>query len=106
MKKFLVGAGLLALTSLPALAQTGPDADVVVVRIQHFPNTRNSITTSFGANSTQVKELARNSNISKEEAAITEATQQALAPLLKQGYTLKSMSGGDYVTTLVLTKQK
>jgi hypothetical protein len=106
MKKFLLGMCLLALPALPALAQTAPEADVVVVRIEHFTNTRNTITTSFGANSTQVKEIAHTSNGVKEAAAITEATQQALAPLLQQGYTLKSMSGGDYVTLLVLTKQK
>ncbi len=106
MKKFLLGAGLLALTSLPVLAQTAPAADVVVVRIQRFGNTRGVITTSFGANNTQAKEIDVPFDTVKGASVITEATQQALAPLAQQGYTLKSMSGGDLVTLIVLTKQK
>jgi len=104
MKKFLVGAGLLALTALPALAQTG-GSEVVVVRVEHNGN-RGLITVSSGANSTQVKELDVTFNSVKAAPILAEATQQALAPLLQQGYTLTGMSGGDLVTTMVLTKKK
>jgi len=107
MKKFLVSAGLLALTALPALAQTAPDADVVVVRVAHQFKGRATITTSFGAGATQVKELeVPGLNETKIASVMTEATQQALAPLFEKGYTLKGMSGGDGVTLIVLTKQK
>lgn len=106
MKKFLLGAGLLALTSLPVLAQTVPEADVAVVRIQYSGRGTLIITKSFGANSTQVKEIDIPSSDLKSAPIITEITQQTLAPLLQQGYTLKSMSGGDLVTLIVLTKQK
>jgi hypothetical protein len=105
MKKFLY-AGLLALATVPALAQTAPRTDVVVVRIAHGGG-RGLVTTSFGPNNTQVKELTIPfSSGNKAAVALTEATQQALAPLVQQGYTVQSMSGGEVTTLIVLTKPK
>lgn len=106
MKKLLLAAGLLALTALPALAQTAPDADVVVLRIEHASNGRLIVSTSSGANSTQARLVPLDFNTVKAVSTITETTQQELAALLKQGYTLKSVSGGDNITLMILTKQK
>ena len=105
MKKFLY-VGLLALATVPALAQTAPRTDVVVVRIAHSGG-RGLVTTSFGPNNTRVKEIdVPFSSGTKAAQALTEATQQALAPLVQQGYTVQSMSGGDIITLIVLTKLK
>lgn len=106
MKKLLLAVGLLALTALPALAQAGPTVEVVVVRISHVFKGHATIATSAGAGATQVKELDLPVNETKNAATITEATQQTLAPLLQQGYTIQSASGGDGITVMVLTKQK
>jgi hypothetical protein len=105
MKKIFLGACLWALVSAPALAQTG-GSDVAVVRVERTGGPHGLITVSLGANSTQAKEIDVPNNSIKAAEALSEATQQALAPLVQQGYAVKAMSGGDFVTVIVLTKQK
>lgn len=105
MKKLVfLGACLVALASSPAKAQTG-GADVVTVRICQNAG-RVYVATSTGAGKAEVSEIEVSNYTNKNIGPIADLYQQTIAKLTQQGYTLKSTSGGDIVTTLIFMKEK
>lgn len=105
MKKLLfLGLCLVALASQPVRAQAS-GSDIVTVRISAGVG-RIYIATSTGLGKTEATEIDVPSYTPKNNAPIADIYQQTIAKLSQQGYTLKGMSGGDSVTTLVFTKEK
>lgn len=106
MKKLLfLGACLVALASQPAVAQAG-SPDVVTVKVKEaFYYLQ--IIISRGAGKPQVLDFPQKAL--KEDGAIEAATQQVIAKLYQEGYTLKETFGGAYPasgtrSTLIFTK--
>lgn len=105
-KLFFIAACLLALGSTPVMAQTG-GPDVAVVRISESLAGRVLITVSRGPGQTETKvDTTIPQNINKNQSPLAEAYQQAVVSMLQQGYTLKGMSGGDNLATLVFVKER
>lgn len=105
MKKlFFIGACLVAFASQPVMAQTGGPS-VATVRISQGAG-RVYIATSTGAGKAEMSEIETPSYTNKNIGPIADIYQQTIAKLSQEGYTLKAMSGGDNVTTLVFTKEK
>jgi basic membrane lipoprotein Med (substrate-binding protein (PBP1-ABC) superfamily) len=105
MKKLIFFAAcLVALTSQPAIAQTG-GADVVVV-VQTYPiagGTRVLVSRSAG-NTEQIDFKSGGKNQAQE----SEGYQQVFTKLYQEGYTLTSTfsPGSMMASTLVFTKKK
>ena len=105
MKKlFFLGACLLALASQPVMAQTG-GSSVVTVRISQSGG-RAYVATSNGIDKAEVSEIEVPTYTNKNIGPTADIFQQTVAKLSQQGYTLKGMSGGDIITTLVFVKDK
>jgi hypothetical protein len=107
MNRFVfLGACLVALTSQPAMAQTGK-ADVVVVRV-YDGNSGKLVIARAGGKTEEV--LFNGSYSRKGLAESTSQFQQTVASLYEQGYALKSTfsSGASAasVATLVFVKEK
>jgi hypothetical protein len=103
MKKLVfLGACLAALASQPVKAQTGGQG-VATVRISQAIG-RVYIAISTGVGSAQISEIETPNYTAKNIGPIADIYQQTIAKLSQQGYTLKGMSGGDNVTTLIFTK--
>jgi hypothetical protein len=103
MKKLLfLGACLVALTSSPAMAQTG-GADVVVVQVS-FGGAGGQILISRGEGKTEVIAVKKDKNQGFE----TEAYQQLIAKLYQEGYAIKSTfsDGVRNDSALVFVKEK
>lgn len=104
MKKLiLLGAGLLALASLPAQAQAG-GADIVVVKVAEYQN-NTQIVIIDRAGKSELMELAGGGGPN----AMTQSAkrvQRVLASLYAQGYVLKSTFTGDHgsMSTLIFVK--
>lgn len=105
MKKLIfLGACLLALASQPVLAQTG-GLSVVTVRISQGAG-RVYVAISNGTGKAEVSEVETPNYTNKNIGPIADIFQQTVVRLSQQGYTLKGMSGGDVITTLVFVKDK
>jgi hypothetical protein len=105
MKKlFFIGACLLALGSTPTLAQTGGPS-VATVRISQGAG-RFYVAVSTGTGKAEVSEIETPNYTNKNIGPAADIYQQTVAKLTQQGYTLKGMSGGDMITTLVFVKEK
>jgi hypothetical protein len=105
MKKlFFLGACLVAFASQPGMAQTG-GAETIVVRLQESAG-RIYVVTATGSGKAEVSEVPIAGLTHKYIVPVTEVYQQTLSKYSQQGYTLKGMSGGDLVTTLVFMKEK
>jgi predicted MFS family arabinose efflux permease len=104
-KLLFLGACLVALTSTPALAQTG-GASAIIVQTYFSGSNTLYIAVTRADGQTEETEVKDAMNVKAHVVAI--AMQRVLAKLVQEGYTLKSTPnlGANQVTTLIFEKRQ